>query len=199
MRLAGLVEAAMSQAEGMQTKPGHFSSGSSVLRRKRCRIAPRWPGSCGAGCAERAVEPIRDCSCSAACRSNVSCRAASRSGAEELESRRVRPAFCVSPASFSECLLSSMGEWRALMLVFLAASGGVAAFPSCVCRAPASLLVPGCVQMESRVAGFMWGFRAIYSAQIAVSEHLHQMWQAQRHLSHNWESVLGTGRCWKVF
>ena len=60
MWLAGLVEAAMSQAEGMQTKPGHFSSGSSVLCRKRCRIAPRWPGSCEDGCAESAAEPMGD-------------------------------------------------------------------------------------------------------------------------------------------
>lgn len=32
----------------------------------------------------------------------------------------------------------------------------------------------------------------------AASEHLHQVWWAQRHLTYNWESVLGDGGCWMV-
>lgn len=32
----------------------------------------------------------------------------------------------------------------------------------------------------------------------AASEHLHQVWWAQRHLTYNWESVLGDGGCWTV-
>lgn len=129
MRLAGLVEAVMSQAEGMQTKPGRFGSGSSVLCRKRCRVAPRWPGSCWDGCAESTVELVSDRSCFAARRSDVPCRAASQSHAEELESHHVPTAFCRSPASFFECFLPSVGAWRSLTLGFPSVSGGVAAFP----------------------------------------------------------------------
>lgn len=131
MQLAGLVEAAMSQAEGMHTKPGHFSAVSSVFHRKRCKIAPRCPGSRRNGCAESTVEPVNDRSCFAARRSDVPCRAASCSSAEELESHRVPPASCRSPASFSKRLLSSAGAWRPLTLGFPSVSGGVAAFPIC--------------------------------------------------------------------
>lgn len=149
MQLAGLVEAAMSQAGGMQTKPGHFSSGSSVLRRKRCRIAPRWPGSCRDGCAESAAEPPSDRFCFAACRSDVPHRAASRSGTEELESHLVSPAFCRSPASFSKSLLLSVGAWKALTLDFPSASGGVAAFPSCVLVGALSPSLPACARLRA--------------------------------------------------
>lgn len=126
MRLAGLVEAAMPRAKGMQTNPGRFSSGGSMLRRKRCRTAPRRPGSCRGGCAEHAAEPLSHRSGFAARRSDVPCRAAGRPGTEELESRLVPPAFCGSPAAFSRSLFSSMGAWRALVLGFPSAAGGCA-------------------------------------------------------------------------
>lgn len=147
---------------------------------ERSRTAPRWDG-----CAESAAEPGSRRSGSAARRSSVPRRAASCSGADETESCRVPPAFCRGSASFPERLLS-------LWELPLALEG------SCSPRY-------GCAEPPARAglwahgaAGFMWGFRAIYPAQRAVSKHLHQMWWAQRHLLHNWESVLGAGGCWKV-
>lgn len=115
MRLAGLVEALVPRAEGVQMSPGR-SALAAAGSAESSAGQPLAAQLHGGGCAE----PLR-------CPRAIAL-ALPLAGAEEPESRRVPPVVCMSPASFFQCLLSSVGWWRAPGLP--SASGGVAAFPS---------------------------------------------------------------------
>lgn len=137
MQLAGLVEAPMPQAEGMQMSPGRSALAAAGSAESSAR-QPLAAWLHGGGCAESLRCP------------RVIALALLLAGAEELESCRVPPVVCMSPASFFQCLLSSMGWWRAPG--FPSASGGVAAFPSaggCAEPQPPRVCRAACDAVES--------------------------------------------------